>query len=196
MRTFTDFEVLKRAERIHGFRGFPKEYWLMGIQNKDDHYNEFDDKFFVYYKTTFIMSLTGTTNAGASALMNYKRFNPLGTAIIKTNEWYHDLWTPGFHKGKMRCLKQASAILHYRDNNKNRKAEQSGKLYYKNIAAEFHTATYTTERNFIRKLIGGWSAGCQVANNVDQYYQALNLFWSQSRTTYCLMDEFDELWKM
>lgn len=189
MRKYTDYEILKLCEEAHNFNGFPTAYWMIGVQSLADKYNEFDDKLFIYFKTDFIMMLTGTTNAGASALMNYKKYNPLGTAILKTNEWYYDCWKPGLHKGRMKCLKQVKPMLFYRDNNKNKKVEEIGKLHSKLIGCEFHTSTYTQNMNFIRKLIGGWSAVCQVANDTGEYYKALKLFWSQKSTSYCLLKE-------
>ena len=190
VRSYKDAELLDRVESLDSFGGIPNGNWLLGVQSKEDAYNEFDDKFYVFRGRLFQMVLSGTTNAGASALMSYKKFNPLGTAIIKTDEWYYNVWSPGLHKGKMKCLKQVRPILHYRDNNKNQKAEQIGKLYNKLIGCEFHTATYTDQMNFVRKLIGGWSAACQVANDTGDYYEALDLFWEQTFTTYCLIKEF------
>ena len=190
VRNYKDEELLGKVESLTSFKGIPNGYWLLGVQSTEDAYDEFDDKFYVFRGRLFEMSLTGTTNAGADALQNYNKYNPLGTAIIKTDEWYQDLWSPGLHKGKMKCLKQVNPILHYRDKNKDKKAEQTGTLYNKLIGCEFHTATYNEGISFVRKLIGGWSAACQVANNTDQYYKALDLFWTQKFTTYCLIKEF------
>jgi len=190
MKNYTDKQVLDKAESIHGFKCIPSEYWLFGIRSEADVYDEFDDKFFVFKGREFIMSLTGTTNAGSSALLNYSKYNPLGTAILKSDEWYYDVWSPGLHKGRMRCLKQVRPMFIYRDNNKNRKSEEIGKIYYKMVGIEFHASTYSQDMSFIRKLIGGWSAGCQVINDTKRYYEALELFETQKTTSYCLVKEF------
>lgn len=191
VRNYTNRQLLARARKVEGYTSIPKGYWLLGVQSNEDAYNEFDDKFYVFMGTKFIMVLTGTTNAGASALMNYKKYNPLGTAVLKTNCWFHNIWAPGLHKKKMKCLKQVRPMQYYRDSNKNKKAEQGGKLYNKLIGCEFHTATYTDQMNFIRKFIGGWSAVCQVANDTGEYYKALDMFWTQKFTSYCLLEEFE-----
>jgi len=62
---------------------------------------------FTYFKDEeFILVTTGTTNAGKTAIKGYEKFNKLGVAVIKTNEWYYDLWKSGLHHGKMKALRQ------------------------------------------------------------------------------------------
>lgn len=110
--------------------------------------------------------------------------------MIKTNEWYYDLWKPGKHKGKMHALVQRKPILYYRDWNKNQKAEQIGKIYEGNIGINFHTVLYGISMSFWRKFIGGWSVGCQVCNIVADYYRILGKVNDQKKISYCLIDEF------
>jgi len=111
-------------------------------------------------------------------------------AVIKTNEWYHGLWKFGYHKGKMPALKQIRPIKYFRDWNKNNFAEQLGKMYEGIIGINFHTVLYDKKLSFWRKLIGGWSVGCQVANHVGDYYYILNKVRKQKFVTYCLIKEF------
>lgn len=191
VRPYTDDQLLSHCRSLKSFIDFPHNYWILGVQSNEDAYDLFDDKFYLYHAGTFIMVLTGTTNAGSKALLNYKKYNRLGTAIIKTDEWYYGIWRIGLHKKRMVALKQIRPILHYRDGNRNRKSEQSGKLYNKLIGVEFHTATYTGTPGFVRKLIGGWSAGCQVANEIDKYYKVIKLVKSQESVSYCLIKEFE-----
>ena len=70
---------------------------------------------------TFVAVTTCTTNAGTTGLNNYERYNSKGCAVVKTNQWYYDLWSFGYHRGKMPALKQVGDILVYRDYNKNQK---------------------------------------------------------------------------
>lgn len=189
VRSYTDKQLTTRAFSLDSFAYIPSGYWLLGVQSNEDAYNEFDDKFYLFKGNRFIMVLSGTTNAGASAIMNYKKFNPKGVAVLKTNEWYYNCWQAGLHKGKMRALKQIAPMKFYRDWNKNRRIEETGKLREGIIGCEFHTATYTDNMNFVRKLIGGWSAVCQVANSTKDYYKVLALVGT-NKVSYCLLKEF------
>jgi hypothetical protein len=190
VRSYTDKQLLDKVSKISGFMGFPNDYWLLGVQSDEDAFNEFDDKFYLFKGTQFIMVTSGTTNAGETGLLNYTRYNSKGVAVIKTNEWYYDLWSYGLHKGKMQALRQVNPVKHYRDSNKNKKVEEYGQFYNSIIYANFHTASYSQRIGFIRKLIGGWSVACQVVNNATDYYKIINYTKEQHRVSYCLIKEF------
>ena len=189
MKNYTDEQLLNRVKGLKSFIRIPNDYWILGVQSKEDKFNEFDDKFYLFKGEKFIMVTTGTTNAGLTGLKNYETYNSEGCAVIKTDEWYYTLWRPGLHKGKMRALKQYSAIKYYRDWNKNDKAEEIGKMREGIIGINFHTASYQPY-NVITRLIGGWSTGCQVANNTADYYEILDYIGNQDVVSYCLIKEF------
>lgn len=189
MKNYTDEQLLNRVKGLKSFIRIPNDYWILGVQSKDDKFNEFDDKFYLFKGEKFIMVTTGTTNAGLTGLKHYDTYNPNGCAVIKTDEWYYTLWRPGLHKGKMRALKQYSAIKYYRDWNKNDKAEEIGNINEGVIGINFHTASYQPY-NVITRLIGGWSTGCQVANNTADYYKILDYIGNQDVVSYCLIKEF------
>lgn len=136
------------------------------------------------------MVTTGTTNAGTTGLHNYEKYSKDGVLIVKTNEWYYGLWKFGLHRGRMPALKQIRPIKYFRDWNKNKKVEEIGKMYEGIRGINFHTVTYQKAMNLIRKLIGGWSVGCQVINNVRKYFEILDLVKGQKDVTYCLIKEF------
>ena len=189
MKNYTDEQLLNRVKGLKSFIHIPNDYWILGVQSKEDKFNEFDDKFYLFKGEKFIMVTTGTTNAGLTGLKNYETYNSEGCAVIKTDEWYYTLWRPGLHKGKMRALKQYSAIKYYRDWNKNDKVEEIGKVREGIIGINFHTASYQPY-NVITRLIGGWSTGCQVANNTADYYKILDYIGNQDVVSYCLIKEF------
>lgn len=189
MKNYTDEQLLNRVKGLKSFIRIPNDYWILGVQSKEDKFNEFDDKFYLFKGEKFIMVTTGTTNAGLTGLKHYDTYNPEGCAVIKTDEWYYTLWRPGLHKGKMRALKQYSAIKYYRDWNKNDKAEEIGKMREGIIGINFHTASYQPY-NVIARLIGGLSTGCQVANNTADYYKILDYIGNQDVVSYCLIKEF------
>lgn len=189
MKNYTDEQLLNKVKSLKSFIRIPNDYWILGVQSNEDKFNEFDDKFYLFKGEKFIMVTTGTTNAGLTGLKNYSTYNAEGCAVIKTNEWYYTLWRPGLHKGKMRALKQYSAIKYYRDWNKNEKAEEIGNMREGIIGINFHTASYQPY-NVITKLIGGWSTGCQVCNNTADYYKILDYIGNQDVVSYCLIKEF------
>ena len=190
VKKYSDRELLGRVKKLGNYVAIPKDYWILGVQSNEDEFNVFDDKFYLYRGHKFIMVTNGTTNAGLSALYGYQLFNAKGCAVIKTNEWYYDLWEYGMHRKKMAALRQRKPILYYRDWNKNQKAEQIGEVHEGMIGINFHTVIYGHHPGFWRKLIGGWSAGCQVSNIVADYYRILDLVKNQETVSYCLIDEF------
>ena len=190
VRGYTDKELLKRVMSLPSFDGLPNGYWLLGVQSNEDEYNVFDDKFYLFYEDRFIMVTSGTTNAGLSGLKGFSKYNRHGCAVIKTNEWFYEIWKPGLHRGKMKALRQVKPIKYYRDWNKNQKAEQLGTLKEGIIGINFHTVIYGRVMGFVRRLIGGWSVGCQVANRTNDYYKILDYCSNQERVSYCLIEEF------
>lgn len=190
VRRYTDSELLDRISSLDSFRGIPEDYWLLGVQSNEDKFNTFDDKFYLFKGSDFVLATTGTTNAGKTAMMGYEKYNKKGVAVIKTDEWYEDLWKNGLHRGRMDALRQINPIKHYRDNNKNTLIEEIGKVYESIIYANFHTNSYSLTTKIIRSVIGGWSAGCQVCNNPIDYKRIIKLTKKQGSVTYCLIKEF------
>lgn len=190
VRAYSDHELLNRVQELDSFKGFPPNYWILGVQSNEDGYNVFDDKFYLFKGKKFIDVVVGTTNAGTTGIKNYSKYNRKGVAVIKTNEWYHGLWKFGYHRGKMPALRQIRPIKYFRDWNKNNKIEEIGKMYEGIIGINFHTVLYQKNLSFWRKLIGGWSVGCQVVNHVGRYYDILNRVKKQKYVTYCLIKEF------
>jgi len=190
VRNYSDKELLNRVLSLPSCYGIPKNYWILGVQSNEDGYNIFDDKFYLFKGDKFISVVSGTTNAGTTGLKNYNRYNSKGVAVIKTNEWYYGLWKYGLHKGRMPALKQVKSIKYYRDWNKNNKIEELGKMFFGIIGINFHTVLYEKNLSFWRRLIGGWSVGCQVVNHVGKYYNILNKVKHQDNVDYCLIKEF------
>ncbi len=189
VKTYTDEQLLNKASSLHGFDEFPVDYWILGVRSKSDTPDGFDDKFYVYKGVDFIMVTTGSTNSGVYGLLNFKKWNRKGTAVVKSNEWYYDLWKNGRHKRKMDALVQANTIKVYRDNNMDDKNDESGVIYEGYYGINFHTVTYKLH-NIIRKAIGRWSVGCMTPNNTKHYYKIINLVKKQRRITFCLLKEF------
>jgi hypothetical protein len=190
MRTYTDKQLLDKVKSLGSFKEIPSGYWILGVQSNEDTYDKFDDKFYLFKGEQFIMATSGTTNAGSVGLMNFAKYNKQGVAVLKTDEWYYGVWSYGLHQGKMKALKQIKPFTVYRDADKDKKAEQLGNHTDSIVGINFHTVSYTKTSNYIAKNIGGWSVGCQVCNNVTDYYRILEFAKNQSTVSYCLLKEF------
>ena len=190
VKKYTDKQLLDKVKSLPSFKGIPEGYWLLGVQSNEDKFDTFDDKFYLYKGEKFILSATGTTNAGKAAMLGYEKYNKLGVAVIKTDEWTYDMWQNiRLHKGKMEALIQINPIKHYRDNNKNTKIEEIGEVYNKIIFCNFHTNSYDRWTKLVRWVVGGWSACCQVCNDPISYYRILE-FVGKEKVSYCLLKEF------
>lgn len=189
VRSYTDKELLEKVASLDSFTGFPTDYWILGVQSKEDAFNIPDDKFYIFKGTEFIMVTTGTTNSGGYGIKNFFKWNRKGVFVVKTNEWFYDLWANGKHKRKMDALVQVNNILGYRDGDKDKFIEEEGKLIKGKFGINFHGMSYKS-KSFVKWLIGGWSVGCQVCNIGEDYYKILGLVKNQKRISYCLLKEF------
>ena len=190
VRAYTDKELLNRVCRLSNFKNIPAEYWVLGVRSNEDGPDGFDDKGYLYRGPTCISVFSMTTNPGTKSLKGYKSYNPLGSAIMASDMWHHDIWSYGLHRGKMPALKQVNECYYYRDGDMDVKSEELGSLRKGLIGLNFHTATYTKNMNFIRRFIGGWSAGCQVLNFTSMYYSVIKKVKHQKYVSYCLINEF------
>jgi len=192
VRAFTDKELLGKVEEIGGT--IPNEgskYLIIGVSSLKDEYNIFDDKFYVYDGKRFIMSSSGTTNAGSTALKTFDEYKLEGAAVWKTNMWYKDLYIPGKHKGRMKALRQNEPIYYYRDSDRDNKAEEQGKLHYGIIYANMHGVDYNPFSNKIGSNIGGWSFACQVWNRMSDYRLMIDATWERNKAVdYALLKEW------
>ena len=81
----------------------------------------------------------------------------------------------------------------------NSKSEEIGKPISGWYGINYHTNTYDFSKaslKIVKWLIGGWSAGCQVINDREEYsvqmewYRAAKNLGEQKFVSYCLIDEF------
>lgn len=170
MRTFTDKEILDRLTTLKSWQGVPNGVLDVWVRSKADAYNRFDDKVFTYefaadptVKPKFIMACTGTTNAGAEGLKHFDKYNRLGCAVLKADEIVYGSHAYGLHKGQYPAYRQVKPFPYFRDNDKDEKAEELGKVYYDIIGANCHRAGWNSV------YIGGWSVACLVRNQRTQY---------------------------
>jgi hypothetical protein len=202
VRSYTDEQLLNRVKSLPSFNGIPEGRWIIGVRSNEDAFDTYDDKFYEYEGEKFIRVVTGTTNSGGKQLKGgFKSFNKYGSAILKADQWYYNVWQYGMHRGKMPALRQRGAkVMVYRDGNMNNKAEEIGKPISGWYGINYHTNTYdfsAKSLSILKWTIGNWSAGCQVVNDRDAYFEQMDYYrlalkdGTQKFVTYVLLNEFD-----
>lgn len=191
VRAYTDKELLERVRALDGGQIPNKgKYLIIGVQSKEDAYNLFDDKFYVFDGPEFVIVSSGTTNVGATALQNFDKYNLPGAAVWKTNQFVKDCFFPGYHKGRMKALRQVNPIYYYRDSDKDKFVEEQGNLYYEIIYANMHGVSYDPFSKIIKENINGWSFACQVWNRMSDYRNMIKATWARDKhVDYALLKE-------
>lgn len=196
VRNYTDKELLDRVQELDSFDCLPGGYWIIGVRSQADRYNEYDDKFYLFFGDKFVTMLTGTTHSGGYGLRNFLKWNKYGTAHIKSDEWYYNVYMKSdgqairHHNSRLPCLRQVRPFKYYRDGNKDRKVDEVGSIRSGIIAANFHPNSYSTVPQALAMYINGWSTACQVTNDVEKYYAMLDILPNGTPITYCLIKEF------
>lgn len=191
VKSYTDNQLLERVEFIGGDIPNRGKYLIIGVQSQEDSFNKFDDKFYVFDGPDFKQVSTGTTNAGKTALWFFDNYDLPGAAVWKTDQWCPEVFKRGYHKGRMRALRQVKPIEFYRDNDKDTKAEEIGPLYEDIIYANMHGVDYDPYSTITKESINGWSFACQVWNRMSDYRKMVNAVWKRNKPVdYALIKEF------
>ena len=173
VRNYSDADLINSARNTNGFKEIPKGYWLLFVRSNEDEPNKYDDKLYFMNGTKCRAVTSCTTNSGSYGLLNFKKWNSKGTAIIKFDEWYYDTYQYGLHRGKMGALRQVKAMKYYRDGNKDLKSDEKGKVYEEIAYTNIHFNSYTNKSKLLTWIIGGWSVGCMVMNDAFFYWNIL-----------------------
>lgn len=193
---YSDEQLIEMAKRAEGYKGIPKGYWNLYIRcNLDDQKpNEFNDVHYLMKGLKSVKTQTCTTVPGLPALKGgFKRYNKHGAAVIASNVWMYNAFKAGLHNGRMRALRQVKDIFIFRDGDMDNKPEQIGPrvkgMWHTNIHSVTYKLAWQATRNFVLKLIGQWSYGCIVHNNVADYVEFLDTVGEDYITT-LILDEF------
>ena len=193
MRTFTDNEVLDRISGLDTFQGFPNGPMDVWIRSQEDKFDVFDDKAFTYecygagQTPKFIMGRQGTSNAGSYYLVDHLE-NPLGCAVLKSDEIVYESHRFGYHHHNPNnpAYVEMKGFPYFRDPNRNHKAEEIGPEYDDVIGANIHHAgAHST-------IIYNWSAGCLVTSELSKFQAFMLYMKSQGYPllTVCILKEW------
>lgn len=187
MRKFTDKEILDRVEQLPTFKGWRDGIYDVWIRSAADKFDAFDDKGFTYIcsadgqRPKFVMAREGTTNAGSYGLKHFDEYNHLGCAVLKSNCMVYGSHTYGLHRGKKPAYRQSKGFPYYRDNNRNERAEEIGKVYTDIIGANIHRAGVDST------VIKNWSTACIVTGNESKFLQFLDYMKSKGKPSLTLV---------
>jgi hypothetical protein len=179
VKNYTDEDLIDLMKGLDSFVYVPKGVHYIAVRSNEDAPDSYDDKIYMFIHETCIGVMPCTTNSGTYGLKSFKKWNKKGTAVIKSNEIYYDVYQKSdggkirHHNGKGECLRQIGKMKYYRDNNLDDKIDETGPIYYANNSTNIHCNSYKYRSGILSWLIGRWGTGCIVVNNLTKYYKLL-----------------------
>jgi hypothetical protein len=199
VKNYTSKQLLDKVKSLSSYdksKGLPKNL-IIAVRSEEDTPNVFDDKMYIFLNGQFQFVTSCTTNPGGPVLLGgWKKFNKMGAAVLKSNEIYYDAYMRSdgksvrHHQGKMPCLRQVRSMKYFRDGNNDAKTDEIGQVHIGNFSTNIHANNYNLLSRVVSRIIGEWSAGCQVVNVLDDYRKLLDTYPLNEGITYVLLKEF------
>lgn len=194
VRSYTNEQLIKRVESLPSFEGWKKGMYDIWVASNEDEYNKFDDKVYTFEcekdgeRPVFKMVCSGTANAGAQGLMKFEGWNKLGCAVAVRDYIGYNTHVYGKHgKQQYYAYVQAYSGKQYpytRDNDKDKSAENFGKVYWDRIGMNCHKAGEHSVD------INGNSIACLVRNIRIQFDNWMKLM-NKRPLSVCVLNEFE-----
>lgn len=170
--------MLSRVKAILNDYGYelntqPYQLNIVGLRSKSTEANRFDDEIHVFYKKQDgkwnYHIYPATTDPGTFWLNN--PMYDQGTAILAQGQ-YKNAYAIGMHKGKYEALTQVRPVTIIRDYDRDALLDfYNGNLDTGYFGINIHRA----ESEGTTKVIGKYSAGCQVFQNAEDFQSFLKL---------------------
>lgn len=170
VRAYGDAELVRRVEsHAAGFDGWRRGVYDIWVRSSEDQTDAFDDKVYTFSvgdggRPQFRMVCTGTSNAGSYGLKRFAEYNPAGCAVLKADQFVRDSHFYGHHKN-YRAYRQGKPWPYFRDNDRDGKAEELGRVHNDIIFANCHRAA----ARGVSTRIYNWSVACLVRNSANQW---------------------------
>lgn len=197
VRNYTDKQLLDRMKSLPSFKYLPTGMHIIAVRSEEDAPDRYDDKLYLFDCDVCISVMSCTTNSGVYGLKNFSKWNRKGTAVVKSDEVYYDVFEKSdgvkvrHHNGKVDCLRQVGTMKYYRDNNIDDKIDEKGNIYEGNYSTNVHPNSYKYTRGILSWLIGRWGTGCLVVNDLTKYFNVLlKRIPFKKKVTYTLLKEF------
>lgn len=150
-------DSLKRTQAKLGYKWFEDQPNIIGIRTTLSIPDIFNDILCIVYKENGVEKLfTAVITTEPGIYYQKKILNPNGCAVLQPGQ-YLNAYKIGFHKDQ-KALVQVGSVSVKRDKDLNGIAGDSGTLDKGLFGLNIHGATKLS----LTKLIGPWSAGCQV----------------------------------
>jgi len=167
------YDRLRQAISDKGYRFFDQGDYnlnLIGIRRRDGKPDHFNDKLAVAFRSNGqpnVLVFPFTTIPGVHYLRH--PMTAEGTAILPEGQ-HRSLWVVGLHQGRYTALVQNRPVRLIRDNDKDQDADTDARLTEPvNAGINLHSAAFDT------RLIGKWSAGCQVIQRQPDFELLMSL---------------------
>jgi hypothetical protein len=184
-------DTLKAAFKKHNYKWFENDAHVVGIRTSLQVPDAFNDFICLVWKNEILLTATCTTEPGTT--YQKKLLNPKGCWVMMPAQMV-DAYSIGFHQGKADhvCLKSSGKIYGLREDDKdgivlNDKDAVASWQEGSGIGANIHGAN----KAGVTKVVGPWSAGCQVLNVWKDKEKLIELCKNsgQKKFTYTLLDE-------
>lgn len=165
----------KTLAKKYNYELYQKPYQLniWGVRSRSVKSNQFDDRMFVFYKLPSgkwkLHEFACTTDPGTYWL-NHPMM-PQGTALLAQGQ-YKNVYQLGLHLGSYKALVQRKDVTVIRDYNRDDLLDfANGRQETGLFGINIHRARKSGSTPYIEKH----SAGCQVLQNVEDFYLLLQL---------------------
>tara|TARA_R110000822_G_scaffold127454_4_gene262977 strand:- start:1227 stop:1829 length:603 start_codon:yes stop_codon:yes gene_type:complete len=179
VKSYTDKGLIDRMKSLPSFRYVPRGKHMIVLRSKEDAPDRYDDKLYLFDYETCLDVMSCTSNSGTYGLLNFAKWNRRGTAVIKFDEVYYDAFMKSdgkkvrHHNGRMQGLRQIGFLKYFRDFNKDKKIDATGRIYEGNNSTNVHCNSYKWKKGIKTWLIGRFGTGCTVINDLTKYYNVL-----------------------
>ncbi len=184
-------DKLKEIFKSKGYIWYPDRPNIIGIRTTLQLPDVFNDILFMEYENKTFISTAFTTEPGVAMLSN--PINAKGTALLKPFQ-YLNTWALGFHKQRKEhdALVQIKPVTVYRDADKDNLAEITSVADIGLFGINIHG----TRPDRLVKVIGEFSAGCQVFHNWEEKENFIDILKTykdkvKNEFTYTLLLEED-----
>jgi hypothetical protein len=184
---------LRALLRHHGYKVFTRPYELniVGLRADSTIPNRFDDEIHVFYKVSTTNwnyhVFNATTDPGTFWLLHPMNVN--GTGLLEKGQ-YIDAYELGLHKGEYEALVQRKPVTVLREYDRKAQLDfNNGKRETGFFGIDIHRAY----AHGTTKTVDKYSAGCQVFENAEAFYQFIELCKRHAKLygnkfTYSLID--------
>lgn len=168
---------------------------IIGIRKGSNTSNHFDDNICIVYRNADkeweVFSAPATTDPGRTSLV--RPANKKGTAILVPGQ-YRGSHKIDLHAGKYMALRQSGGVVSvYRDSDRDATLDKNSATIETGF---FGINIHRASSRGSTKLVNSYSAGCQVLQDVADFYQLMRLCETSAgiygnKFTYTLLEEED-----